>query len=243
MEKILSIEQQIAEVLNIYNKLKWNKIQKGIYRICGELEFKVSSPEIMRGKYQIEIIVTKKFPNKLPIVKEIGENIPKDFHKNSNEILCLGVETEIKIFLQNNPNLLDFINSFVIPYLYSFKVWQITGKFPFGERSHEIKGIVEFYKEYLLLNDIQGILNILTYAYKNKKINKYHRCPCGSGKNIYECYHYSQLKQLSTINIKDDLICLYLYCKRKKEKSKNILYPLINNEFERIYNIKTNSSK
>lgn len=242
MEKILSIEQQIAEVLNVYNKLKCNKIQKGIYRIYGELEFKVSSPEIMRGKYQIEIIVTKKFPNKLPIVKEIGENIPKDFHKNSDEILCLGVETEIKIFLQNNPNLLCFINSFVIPYFYSFKVWQKTGKIPFGERSHAIKGIVEYYKEYLLLNNVQSILNILRYVCTTSKLNQNHRCPCGSGENINKCYHYSQIKELFKINVNYDYKCLYLYYKNMEKKQKNnILYPLTNAEFERIYKI--NSSK
>lgn len=239
MEKRLSVEQQISEVLNIYNKLKCNKIQKGTYRIYGELEFKVCSPEIIRGKYQIEIIVTKQFPNKLPIVKEIAGDIPKDFHKNTDEILCLGVETEIKIFLQNNPNLLRFINSFVIPYFYSFKLWQKTGKVPFGERSHEIRGIVEYYKEYLLLNNIQSILNILRYVCTISKINQNHRCPCGSGKNINECYHYSQIKNLVKINVKDDYRYLYLYYKSiiKKQKN-NILYPLTNAEFERIYKIK-----
>ena len=80
----------------------------------------MNCPEVIRGKYDIEIIVTKKFPRELPIVKENAGIIPDDFHKNNDKSLCLGVETEMKIFLQNTPNLLKFVNSFVIPYFYSF---------------------------------------------------------------------------------------------------------------------------
>ena len=178
MEKIICIEQQIEEVLNVFNKLKCENLKKGMYRIHGELEYKVTLPEVIRGKYQIEIIVTKEFPCELPIVKEVGGDIPKGFHKNTDEILCLGVETEIRIFLKNNPNLLEFIKSFVIPYFYSFKIWQRTGLVPFGERTHGSEGIVEFYKEYLFLKDTKTVLNVLKYTYEERKINKYHNCPC-----------------------------------------------------------------
>lgn len=240
MEKILEIKEQISELINFYNKLKCVKIKKGVYKIFGELNFKVSFPEIIRGKYEIEIIVTKRFPKEIPIVKEIGGAIPSNFHKNDNEILCLGIESEIKIFLQHTPNLLKFVNSFVIPYFYSFKKWQDTGKTPFGERSHSIEGIIEFYKEYLLINNIYYILNVLRYTFNKKDLDVYCRCPCGSGKNIKECYHEKQLKELSQINIKDDYLRIVMYYKAKlKKKGKNLLYPLTNEEFRKMYNIKS----
>lgn len=178
MESTLRLEGQIEELLKFYNKLKSIRIKKGVYKIFGELEFKVISPEIVRGKFRIEIIVTKKFPKEVPIVKEINEEIPINFHKNDTKTLCLGIETEMKIFLQNTPNLLKFVNSFVIPYFYSFKLWRDTGKIPFGERAHSIEGIVEFYKEYLFLNNIYSILNVLKNVCYKKNLKGYYRCPC-----------------------------------------------------------------
>lgn len=238
MENILSLDEQIKEVINFYNKLKCIKIKKGIYKIYGELEFKVCYPHIIRGKYNIEIIVTKKFPQEVPIVKETSEVIPNDFHKNDSQVLCLGVISEMKIYLKNTPNLLKFINSFVIPYFYSFKIWQDTGKIPFGERSHSIKGIVEFYKEYLFLNNVYSIFNVLKYICYKQSLNGYCRCPCGSGKNINQCYHQKQLKELSSIDIRDDYIWISSYCRQKiKNKKKKLLYPITNDKFKEIYNI------
>lgn len=242
MEKMLTIEEQIVELLSIYKKLKYKKIQQDYYKIYGELEFKTAAPEIIRGKYQIEILVTKKFPNILPIVKETAGDVPKFFHKNTEEILCLGVETEQKIFLQKTPNLLKFVNAFVIPYFYSFKIWQKTGEIPFGERSHEIKGILEFYREYLCIDNIQNIMDVLLYAHRNKRIELHKHCPCGSGKNINECYHYYQLKELSKIDIKEDCVSLYCLLENKVGIKNNVIYPLTDTEFKRIYSIK-NSSK
>lgn len=239
MESMLSLEEQIEELLRFYSNLKSTRIKKGVYKIWGELVFKVISPEIVRGKFQIEIIVTKRFPKEIPIVKEINGEVPINFHKNDAKTLCLGIETEMKIFLQNTPNLLKFVNSFVIPYFYSFKIWRDTGKIPFGERTHSIEGIVEFYKEYLFLNNIYSILNVLKYVYFKKNLKGYYRCPCGSGKNINECYHQNQIRELSQINIKDDYICVYLYYEKKfKNKRGKFLYPLTNNKLENLFNLK-----
>ena len=75
-----------------------------------------------------------------------------------------------------------------MPYFYSFKIGQDTGKNPFGERSHSINGIVEYYKEYLFLNNIDSIFDLLKNIYYKQSLNGYCRCPCGSGKNINQCY-------------------------------------------------------
>lgn len=239
MEKAIDIEEQIIELTNFYRRLKYRKIQRGIYIIYGELEFKTVSPEVIRGKYNVEIQVTKRFPVEVPIVKEVGGIIPDDFHKNDSKTLCLGVETEIKLFLKNMPNLLKFVNSFVIPYFYSFKIWQKTGKFPFGERPHFVKGIIEFYKEYLLLNDLSKIINVLKYIYNKGDLNGYCRCPCGSGRSINECFHQEKLKELSKINIKDDLYYIYWYFNKiNGKRKKSIIYPLTLENFNKLYGIK-----
>ena len=236
MEKIIDIEEQIIELTNFYKKLKYKKIQREIYIIYGELEFKTVSPEVVRGKYNVEIQVTKRFPSEIPTVKEVGGIIPEDFHKNDSETLCLGVETEIKLFLKNTPNLLKFVNSFVVPYFYSFKIWQKTGNFPFGERPHFVNGIIEFYKEFLLLNNLSSIINILKYIYNKGDLNGYCRCPCGSGKNINECFHQEKLKELSKINIKDDLYYIYWYYNKINGKRKKpIIFPLTLENFEKLY--------
>ena len=42
----------------------------------------------------------------------------------------------------------DFIERYLLPYLYSYTYYKKYGKVPFGEREHGSFGIISFYKEY-----------------------------------------------------------------------------------------------
>ena len=66
----------------------------------------------------------------------------------------------------------------------------------------------------------------------------------GNGALVWECVislRDTEIRELEQINIKDDYICIYLYYEKKfKNKRTKLLYPITNNEFENLYNIKIN---
>lgn len=157
-------------------------VLSGEYDLNGEYQGLVLS-EI----FQIKIEVPIDFPANLPEVYETKtiNNFP---HKYANGKLCLMVDLELYIWLQNAPSLTRFFAEIVVPYLYSYKFYSITGEMPFGERSHGSEGVSEAMKEIFNVNDVLAAGRLLYYVVHNNKYRGHHLCPCGSGKNIRNCH-------------------------------------------------------
>lgn len=144
--------------------------------------------------YKVEIYVPNDYPNKLPIAKEIGGKIDLVYsHIYSDRTLCLATDGDMKISLFPDYCLIDFINKYVISYLYSHSYFEKYKVFPFGERSHGINGVFEFYMEHFNLttkNRVKDLLKLICM-----KESKGHLiCYCGSNKKIRDCHIKEILK-------------------------------------------------
>ena len=112
---------------------------EGLFSFFAE---KPGLPEI-EDSFELRIEVPRGFPFALPLVYPKGDRIPSDFHRLDNSALCLGSPTRQLLLLSRSPNLLEFINVFLVPYLYGVALKERGHPLPFGELSHGRAGLLE----------------------------------------------------------------------------------------------------
>lgn len=142
----------------------------------------------IEDEYLLRIEIDFNYPNELPIVYEVGNKINKYSHKYDNDELCLGIDSEIRLFLKQNSNLNVFMDTYVTNYLFNYSAYLKYGFLPLGERSHHNEGVKEFYQEYFAIMDIRRIENILKNIINNPRISQNEFCACGSGKRGKNCH-------------------------------------------------------
>ena len=144
--------------------------------------------------YSIEIELSHSYPDKLPFVRETGGRIPHigERHIFMNGNCCLFVEEETWRYYPKGMSLVEFIQKIVMGYFMNQSYFEHTGKWLWGDRSHGISGILEFYKEELKTNDLKLIYAFIEYLAK-ETLKKHRICYCGSNKKLQDC-HFLQLK-------------------------------------------------
>lgn len=184
----------INSVLSKYPRLVAECTQKSEVLLKGFVDFDITHCDTrIIDSYEIEIIISDFYPIKIPVVKEVGRRILSKFeHIYSDRSLCLATEANIHIELNPNYDLLDFIDKFVIPYFFSYSYFEKYKVVPFGERSHGVDGIIEFYKDCFNVESYRAVLQLLEYTC-NKRYRGHDLCPCGSGKRIRNCHKNSVL--------------------------------------------------
>lgn len=73
------------------------------------------------------------------------------------------------------------------PYYYSYEYYSRFGEFPFGERGHGLKGVVEVYQQLFNEPDLLKVCKLLSYV-SHKKYRGHLLCPCGSGIITRKCH-------------------------------------------------------
>lgn len=169
--------------------------------------------------FDIEINIPDEYPNIPPTAKEIGGLVSKDFHKYEDNVLCLGTDLEINIKFNSNPTLLGFVESLVIPYLYSYSYWLSFGATPFGEQAHGDQGVLDNYCERFGIKSPIAMLKLFKFlVIKDFWFDL--ECPCGSNKELRKCHGekvFEIKKYQSQHDFRNDFIkCLKSYCFMKK---------------------------
>lgn len=132
---------QIIHIREDYNGLHFDGEDEVSYRIMGTLMFTATyQNKTIEDAYQIQILVPKSYPMKLPFIKETGGRIPPDFHTNPNGTLCLEVPIKLYMVFNENPTLLHFINNCALPYFYSYSYREKHDRLPFGDWDTVVKG-------------------------------------------------------------------------------------------------------
>lgn len=181
---------QIQEVIDNFPGLSIKKSLKKQKIISGKFRLNDSYNGVrMVDDFEIEITIYSNYPEILPKIKEIGNKIdPKYGHIYLDRSLCLATEGDMKINLFPNFKLIDWMNNYVIPYFYSYSYYKkYNGVYPFGDRSHGAKGILEYYVEFFKVNNLEEAREYLKIVSK-KEYKGHYLCPCGSGKKIRNCH-------------------------------------------------------
>lgn len=206
--------------------------QKDGYVFYGDLKLNHKyNGIVLQNDLYISMFVPFLYPNELPIVKDITKKIDCTFHKNKNDILCLACDAEMFLDLKTRKNVTisDFIERYLLPYLYSYTYYKKCGEVPFGDREHGAAGIIDFYKSYFNLANRSTTLQFLEYI-SLKKYRGHNLCPCGSGKKMRSCHGINiinLIKKIGINNVYNDYnMCLeeINYTKQLDKKEKMLEY-------------------
>lgn len=169
-------------------------------RLRGKFRFnaEVSGGDEIDDSYKLEIVVSDKFPQALPRVKETGGKIPRDgnFHVNPDGTLCLGSPLRLLRKVHSVPSLSGFADKCLVPYLYavSYKLMH-GGDFVFGELAHGDQGIMADYSVMLGLKGRHQVTQAIQLLGVKKRIANKRPCPCGCGIRLAACPFHHKLNE------------------------------------------------
>lgn len=139
--------------------------------------------------YSVEIRISRRFPDVVPVVFETGGRIPMSFHRNPDESLCLGAPTALRLALSQSPTIGGFIDTVVMPYLYGHAYHTRFGVMPYGELLHGRAGLEQHFRTYFRVPAATNIAALLVLVGLRRRVANKRPCPCGSGRRLGRCHH------------------------------------------------------
>lgn len=146
--------------------------------------------------YQIKIVPTIDYPNRLALLFETGGKIPVniDWHVFETDGHCCIITLPEELLLcKNGITLANFIELQVKPYLFNQTFRRLHGYF-LKERSHGITGWIEYFSELFQTSDILKINSWLRFVLKEQEPNRVQLCFCRSGKKYRYCHREAYRK-------------------------------------------------
>lgn len=127
----------------------------------------------------------KNFPNSIPkfYVFDYPENIDHIYEDGN---VCLATIGEMIYFLHKNPSLIAFINKFINSFIYTLDWFDKYKTYPFGDRKHGYRGLLDYYLNDLNLNKEQ--YKAMVFIIYNDMYRGHMPCICGSGKRLRSCH-------------------------------------------------------
>lgn len=146
-------------------------------------------PEGPITSFQIKVITNRRFPTCEPKVFETGGRIPRtaERHINPDGDCCVTVWEE---WLTNSDD--TSFAAFLVGPLREYFLGQYwfekTGKWPFGERSHGEKGLIEAFADALGVPNQKGEVIYHLRLLSQDWPTGHWACPCGSGRLLRHCH-------------------------------------------------------
>lgn len=188
-------EQQISEILKNHPDLEYSFHEKKFHGY------------IKAGKndhYEVEIDFSL-FPVRFPLVKEIGERIPRKADRHVYEDtghFCFTTNARECILLKKEVKTLpDFFGKILLPYLWNNSYYELNGEYAHGEYSHGLPGVIESYQDILGIQDTRLIGRTLHDHIKRRKLRPNDLCFCESKVKIKNCSdHFVRYKMFRLVD-------------------------------------------
>ena len=186
---------EVDELLDKFSGLRVIPSRDESLRIGGELRFRVAGPagEVIEDTYSIEMRFPPNFPDisilHAPSARETGGRIPKSFHKLTDGSLCLAAPTDLRLRLGPTATLGDFVERFVIPYLFGFSCFESGKGLPYGELEHGTVGLRQYFAPLFGVTSRNAGVEFVRLASLKKRVANKIRCPCDSGLRLGRCHH------------------------------------------------------
>lgn len=149
----------------------------------------VANPAGPISEFDIEIVLSPRYPDREPKVFEVGGRIPRhsDRHVNDDGACCITV-WEHWLASAADRSFASFLNGPLHQFFLGQYWFERIGKWPFGEYAHFEKGLQEAYAEALGVpnkkKDLLYHLRLLSQDWPKG----HWLCPCGSGRRLRHCH-------------------------------------------------------
>jgi len=155
------------------------------------------------GEFQVEIIIPEGYPADLPEARLTDNSISRimsrrslkskeDLHVQLDNALCLCAPAKARALFPNGANLRGY-EELLSNFLYGLRYYEEFGRWPWGEHSHGLAGLLESCAERVLdpkeevdrINQICGNTDI--FSVPDERLGR-RRCVCGSGREFQRCH-------------------------------------------------------
>lgn len=192
----LLFKREGSHICGIFPELIYSETDEGEPFITGEIILRDKMGKDL-DSYFIRIEPIESYPYKFPIVFETGERVPVniDWHVYPDGHCCIKSIPEESLICKNGITLAWFIDQQLMPYFFNQKFRELNGYF-LNERSHGVKGNIEFFEEVFRTKDLKTISMGLIYIRERNELDRVSECFCGSGLKYRKC-HRDTFKILS----------------------------------------------
>lgn len=156
----------------------------------------VADPAGPISEFDIEMAIPARYPRREPRVFEVGGRIPRDLdhHINGDGDCCVTIWEHWSLTVTDY-SFAAYLNGPINEFFLGQYWYELTGTWPFGERPHGQKGLIEAYANLLDIppqkKDVIYYLRLLSQDWPKG----HWLCPCGSHKRL-RCCHRADLMQL-----------------------------------------------
>lgn len=187
---------QLQEFLTLNPKMRLTQFGDESITIEGEydLHAQMDNFQPIHESYKLIIFFPKEYPRAVPTVIEIEQRIPRApmYHTYSggdfkDGTFCLGSEIKLKSILFETPNILDFFDKILNPFLYSISYKLKYDIYPNGDLDHGEAGLIDDYEHLFQVSGKSSVLMVLHALGKRKRVANKLSCPCGCRKRLGKC--------------------------------------------------------
>jgi hypothetical protein len=181
----------VDELLAKYPDLRIIPSPADDLKVGGKLSFHVRGPDdvVIADSYRVELRIPASFPAVVPDVFETGGRIPKTYHKLTDGSLCLAAPTELRLRVGSSTMLAEFVELYVIPYLFGYSYREKHGVSPYGELEHGKDGLRQHFASLFGVTDRAVAQELVRLTSLKKRPANKVACPCGSGRRLGRCHH------------------------------------------------------
>ena len=178
---------QVDQLLQKYPELYIIQMNESLVSLGGTIFVcRVANDFPVRHRYSVEIRIPLN-TDQLPYVIDIGQHINNYQHYYSNGTLCLATDSQIRLRFIDGFDLIAWMEEFVETYFFSYEYYRCYGSFPFGDRAHGQRGVIQTYQDIFKTDDLRSTLKLMAHImispYRGHQL-----CPCASGKRVRDCH-------------------------------------------------------
>jgi hypothetical protein len=159
-------------------------------------EFRLSDAEGVYDRFQIRLQIPQLYPLSEPKLFETGGRISAGAkrHTNPDGSCCFGI-WEKWYFQHPDRSVRALLEGPIKSYFVSQVVYELSGKWPFGEHAHGYAGLVEAGAELFSCTADMNVIKRMIDAILSGKVIASAQCPCGSGVATKDC-HQATIEKL-----------------------------------------------
>ncbi len=179
-------------------------------------------------EFRICILLPEKYPKQPPVLFCNDLKLPIgniDRHIMDDGSACLGVYADIMTRWTMKPNIVNFLDGFVAPFLVWQAYYDAHQRPPYwGQRSHFTEGIIEYYAELLGMNKCRSVVEFMKLLARKKRPKGHEICPCGSGVRLRNCHR--QLLYSTREKVDWEYVAIDLQTVLRDDRSKKTFAPV-----------------
>lgn len=152
---------------------------------------------LINETFNIEVVFPSSYPKDIPTVYGLSDNIVRDIdnHVYNDGSFCLGSDLHLKFIIKSSPQISDFFNRIVTPFLYSYEYRKRFGYYPYGDLSHGAPGLINDYEHLLGVKGQKAVSQAFRALSTRKRVANKLICPCGCGRRLGVCKYRLNLNR------------------------------------------------